>query len=401
MKIQDVQAGVDLRPMKLSVHETPHSTIEPTRECNIECRSCYNLDRGHEKTLDQVKEEIDLACQKRNLQAITLLGGEPTLHPDIAEIIRYVKGKRLICQILTNGIALLDDEDGGFLDSLLAAGVDKILLHMDTGQSHVHRDIDQARRALFDKLEANRVHFSLSVTVYNECGSKIPGLVKEYSRYRYFDGILAVLARDPKPPHLQNAEMADEYRSISGELGIEPTAYIPSNLSDSDVSWLMYFYYINADNGRTFGLSPRLDRAFRGLYRRLTGRHLFVIRFPSLSFLPALMLAGLLEVAVRPRRLSDLLGLLGGSRMARSIRFHYIVIQNPPEFDEERQELQLCYNCPDATIRNGMLTPVCVADQVNPLGKNTKALKVDEDLYLAVYGHLGELRERRNPEQPP
>jgi hypothetical protein len=27
----------------------------------------------------------------------------------------------------------------------------------------------------------------------------------------------------------------------------------------------------------------------------------------------------------------------------------------------------MCHNCPDATIRNGMLIPVCIADHISPL----------------------------------
>jgi hypothetical protein len=388
LKIEERNPGYEIRPLKFTPRDTPHSTIETNRTCNIRCLSCYNLDRSHVKTLKQVKGEIDLICRKRNLQALTLLGGEPTLHPDIAEIIRYVKSKRVICQILTNGIALLEDRDGGFLDELVAAGIDKVLLHIDSGQSHVHKDIDETRRALFDELERRRVHFSLSITVYNDYRNRIPALVRRYAGYRCFDGILAILARDPEPPYLQDTQMAEEYQSISRELHIEPSGYVPSNLDDGDVGWLVYLYYLNSGTGRTFALSPGVHRLIRKLYRMFSGRELFAIGFPRFSFFPAFCLAGILECTVRPGRLAELISLLRNSRQARSLRFQYIVIQNPPEYDEERRAYRFCYHCPDATIRNGKLTPVCVADQVNPLPGGAQSGKVDEELRRAVYRHL-------------
>ena len=388
MKIFERTSQYDIRPWKLSLEDTPHSTIETNRTCNIHCRGCYNLDRSSVKNLDEIKAEIDQACRMRKLQAITLLGGEPTLHPDITRIIKYVKTKGVICQILTNGIALLQDRDGSFLDGLKAAGVDKVLVHIDIGQSHIHADIDEARKTVFDKLEGMGIHFSLSITIYNDYTGMIPALVRQYAKYKCFDGILSILARDPEPPSSQNVQMEDEYHSISKDLGVEPTGYIPSNLDDSDVGWLAYLYYINADTGSTFSLSPSFERVFRKLHKLFTKRELFTISFPRFSFLPVLWLAGVLELLPRPKRFSAFLSLLSKSRLTQSIRFHYIIIQNPPEFDEERQAYRFCYHCPDATIRNGRLTPVCVADRVNPLQNKEEQIRIDEELRREVYEHL-------------
>jgi hypothetical protein len=303
-------------------------------------------------------------------------------------VIEYVKTKGVTCQILTNGLTLLQDGDESFLDELQAAGIDKVLVHIDPGQSHVHPDIDDARRMVFDKLEGRGIHFSLSITIYNDYAGMIPGLARQFACYECFDGILSILARDPKPPSSQTVQMADECLSISEHLGIEPTGYIPSNLDDRDVGWLAYLYYINADTGTTFGLSPSFEKVFRKLNKLLTKRELFTISFPRFTFLPVLGLAGALELLPRPKRVAQFLRLLSNSRLTKSIRFHYIIIQNPPEFDEERQAYRFCYHCPDATIRNGRLTPVCVADQVNPLQDQEGQIKIDEVLRREVYEHL-------------
>ncbi len=81
MNISSIDPGPTLKPLKFALLDMPHATVEPNRTCNLRCRSCYNLDRRFEKPLCLVKEEIDLLIQKRNLQVITILGGEPTLYP--------------------------------------------------------------------------------------------------------------------------------------------------------------------------------------------------------------------------------------------------------------------------------------------------------------------------------
>jgi hypothetical protein len=378
-----------IKPTKWVPAEMPHATIETNRTCNMRCKSCYNLDKTYVKTLSQVKQEIDLMLEMRRLQAITLLGGEPTLHKELFAIIRYVKSKGLVCQILTNGLVLLDDADGSFLEGLAESGVDKVLLHLDEGQRHVHADLDKTREILFDKLERIGIHFSLALTVYNEYQGIIPGLVERYARYTCFDGVLALLARDPKPPFVQKARMEDEVASIVAGLEMTPSFYIPTNRDDRQVGWVKYFYFINSRTGRAFALSPRADRVFRRLYRWLKGRHLFVLRLGAFSVVALLLLAGLTEVLTRPSRLRQFLRLLRGSGFLGRIKFGYIVIQNPPDYNRDRRELTMCYQCPDATIRNGRLVPACIADQLSPLPGSDTDQGVDPGLAEAVYRHMG------------
>jgi organic radical activating enzyme len=388
MRAESIKSNNRVKPLKYGLHDTPHATIEPNHTCNIRCRSCYNLYKDQVKSLNEVKKEIDHICRIRNLQTITVLGGEPTLHPDLSEIVTYIKSKRLICQVLTNGIVFLEDERDRLLDKLAQAGVDKILLHIDIGQTHIHSDIEGVREILFSKMESKGIFFSLSVTIYSDYTRMLPGLVKKYSRYRFFDGILAILARNPLPPKTQNPQLLDEYRSISEDLQIEPIAFIPSNLDDYSVSWLIYLYYINAHTGKTFAISPVLNRVFRKLYRTVKRHHLFVIKINNTFFKVFTFITLLLEAMTHPGRIKDLLILLKGASGLRTIRFHYIAIQTPPEFNEQEKCLQICYHCPDATIRNGKLTPVCIADQLNPRN-GAENFTFPESYYQAVYSHLG------------
>jgi len=382
--------SLGIKPLKFPLPDAPHATIETNRTCDIRCAACYNLNRTHVKTIAEIRAEIDLALALRNLSMITLLGGEPTLHPGLAEIVAYVKDKGLTCQILTNGLTILKDESGRFLAGLTAAGVDRIVLHVDSGQSQVHEDIEAVRRALFAKLEAAKVRFSLSLTIYDGRQGEIPALVRRYAAYRYFDGVLAILARDNPPVQIQHPELAPEYEALARSLAVRPVAYVPSSLSDADVHWLIYFYFMNADTGEAFALSPLAYRIFLGAHRLLRGRNLLNIAVAPRWTPFFCAAAGVGEALLHPGRLRSFAAFLAHSaRPPRSrLRFHYIAIQTPPEFNEQQGEYQFCFNCPDATIRNGRLTPVCVADRVSPLPGDARA--VDAALVRAVYGPMRE-----------
>jgi MoaA/NifB/PqqE/SkfB family radical SAM enzyme len=115
MNLAGIQHGKIPMVIKYSNQDSPHLTIETNRTCNIKCRSCYNLNNTFVKDYAQIKSEIDKGLEKRNIISLSLIGGEPTLHPNLLEIIRYVKSKNVQCQLLTNGIRFLDDEEDTYL----------------------------------------------------------------------------------------------------------------------------------------------------------------------------------------------------------------------------------------------------------------------------------------------
>jgi len=125
MDVGQISVSKYLRPLKISLPSIPHITIETNQTCNLHCKTCYNIYQDTIKSLDEIKSEIDLALTKRNLETITLIGGEPTLHPDLPEIIRYIRSKRLICQLLTNGIVFR--KEPSLINEYKQAGLDRIL----------------------------------------------------------------------------------------------------------------------------------------------------------------------------------------------------------------------------------------------------------------------------------
>ncbi len=392
MRITEIRNADELKPLKLPAREVPHAVIEPNYTCNRRCVACYNQFRDVVKSYEQITAEVDVALTKRNLETISILGGEPTLHPRLPEIVRYIKSKRLVCQILSNGVGLLQAGGDRLLDQLLDAGLDRIMVHVDCGQGLDERAIKAMREALFDRFERRGLYFGLAITLYPQNLGEIPAVMRTYARYRFFDGVLGTVVRDANgqndDSHCSAApDLAPVYSKIATRLGIEPASYLPSSLDDGEVRWLIYFYYLNAHTGAAVSISPRFSRWMRRAYRILTGRHLFATTLrPSLAK-PWFLFTAAAESLVRPSRLSEFARLALNSSALDQLRFQYIVLQAAPEV-KAAKPVAICYHCPDATIRNGRLAPVCLADWMDPPAPRGGSRAGNAALAETVYAHL-------------
>jgi MoaA/NifB/PqqE/SkfB family radical SAM enzyme len=98
--------------------------IDVGHRCNISCTHCYH---AHEKDakfkpVQELKAEIDQAKSRGN-NYIDFSGGEPTIYPDIAELIKYCESIDMKCCVITNGLA-----GAKATESILNAGVDDWLV---------------------------------------------------------------------------------------------------------------------------------------------------------------------------------------------------------------------------------------------------------------------------------
>ena len=93
------------------------------RACNLRCKWCYakstHFNCADDITLEMAKQIVDI-CKDLNINRIALIGGEPTLYPQLPQIIEYIKSNNMGCGIITNGVKL---EDKAYLQELMDVGV--------------------------------------------------------------------------------------------------------------------------------------------------------------------------------------------------------------------------------------------------------------------------------------
>ena len=105
-----------------------------TEYCNFSCPYCRGLDpsiygdrKFKQLSLEEINRNIDLWCFPFPLENIRFSGGEPTLHKDIIEIIKYSKSKRINrIAISTNGSNKLS-----LYEELIDAGVNDFSISLD------------------------------------------------------------------------------------------------------------------------------------------------------------------------------------------------------------------------------------------------------------------------------
>ena len=108
----------------------PHAVLDILRGCNCRCANCYNSVQPCAKSLDSLKSELAVIRAARNVTTISLSGGEPLMHPQILDIIAWLRSEGLKASMLTNGI-LFDEALAG---KLHAAGLDFVTFHIQKGQ---------------------------------------------------------------------------------------------------------------------------------------------------------------------------------------------------------------------------------------------------------------------------
>lgn len=393
MKTTDFDKSLRIKPWKPDARLVPHLTIETNMTCNFRCKNCYNYNRDYVKTLDQIKKEIDLGLKLRKADTITLIGGEPSLHPQLPEIVGYIRQKGIIAQMLTNGYIFLSDKEDTHLKELKKNGLVRVLLHIDDGQKEYKDPIGSIHEFLRKTRKLN-ILTTVSWTIYRNQSVGIPDLLRDFSVYPNFDGLLCVLEKSVDLAIKKGYSnkgwplLIREYENLKRSLNLQPSIFLPSSIDDESVAWLVYMYYINNETQKTFWLSPFLTRAYQKFYLQIKKRELFGIPPMRHFFTLTLIVTGIFECVIKPRRITELRELLKDSKQAGLIRYQYLAIQDGPEFNSEENRVSICYHCPDATVRNGRICPVCLADRISPLPGKDPPPDIPGDLAELVFAHL-------------
>ena len=167
--------------------------IEITERCDLDCPICLvesgcGRRRGGDLSLAEVGPILDtLVRTEGTLELINISGGEPTLHPEIRDVIRLCGRPEIVrTSISTNGLRLAEDD--ALLDFLVAQNV-LVSLQFDGFSGDVTRrlrgaDILAAKEKLLKKMEKRQAPLSLVVTVAKNVNEgEIAGILDYFFRH--------------------------------------------------------------------------------------------------------------------------------------------------------------------------------------------------------------------------
>src|SRR3982750_126031 len=110
---------VDRKPLQCSLYVTD--------QCNLDCAYCteYDNSRPH-PSIDDLKKWV-WKIRELGTMRIALVGGEPLLHPDVVEIVRYCRELGFATSLTTNGFLLTRK----LLGELEEAGLQSMQISVD------------------------------------------------------------------------------------------------------------------------------------------------------------------------------------------------------------------------------------------------------------------------------
>ena len=376
-----------MRPLNLpwDPSSVPHILLDVNRECNISCKACYNK-KTFEKTFDQIKEDYAYAKTQRALHSVTLVGGEPTLHSELPRVIRMLKDDGMSVILLTNGVKLTPP----YLCELRDAGLDIVLLHVDEGQDRPDLpdnatlpDIVNLRTELSKRISEHDIEAGFVVTVYDIDDDKLVNLVNYVDSSPYAHFLLATInwnspdfdnvagcvkhglcikdyAHDKKGGNVGSVNLGhikDELQKVD----MAPFATLGSSASSKEIRWLCYSNasYINGYNHIKSHVvrSGLSDRFLLRLFRIITGRYMYYVRRNQLRFHIQLFLNSF----TGGKFFGNIKTLLRSVLSKGTLYEKRFVFQQGPSINDDGTIVH-CRSCPDATVVNGTIVPVCMSD---------------------------------------
>lgn len=147
--------------------------------CNFSCRYCF-AHFGQDKLIRKSEwmKVIDNCIDSKLIDEINFAGGEPLIHPDFIDIVKYAVNKGMICSFITNGSLLNEDwikENGGYFNTV-GISVDSIeestmkkIGRCDKSGNYISRDrLNQILDWFYQYHPSVRIKINTTVNIYNK-----------------------------------------------------------------------------------------------------------------------------------------------------------------------------------------------------------------------------------------
>ena len=187
-----------------------------TRRCNLACGYCNEFDKVSDPvSLNALKERVDRLA-KLGAFSVEFTGGELLLHPDIAELIRYARGKNFYKVMMISNLFLTNEKR---IRELNDAGLQELQVSVDG--VFPNKTTVKVLKPLRKKLEVLARVAKFRVVLSGVLGASDPQETLEVVRFakekRFQPRVLAL--HDENGQFGLSPEAAETYRQIAAELG--------------------------------------------------------------------------------------------------------------------------------------------------------------------------------------
>lgn len=355
--------------------DNPNGWLEPTTYCQLKCPGCYRgLDKDgvariHED-LSEMKRHVDRFIAERNVQTISIAGGEPLLYPKLKELVSYIKSKHVRVKLFTNGVALSRTT----LRRIKEYGVDECIIHVDKfqkrlGEVSTEAEMNRLREgyiALFRAIGGVGLGFiqpisrgSLTdISTVMPLYAKNVDIVSHVIFTLYTDVAWTAQMRAQIDTDITVADVAAEIRKTHPFV---PCAYLGSTSDPREPSWL-FSVSVGFKDEPLGHFDGTLYRGLEERYHRKTGRFLFtrkVHRFTARRLVALMWHRSVRTILWRYAKAV----LERPCRMREPLSLQTTLILRGPKFAKDGSR-DLCAGCPDAMYYEGRLVPSCILEEI-------------------------------------
>jgi uncharacterized radical SAM superfamily Fe-S cluster-containing enzyme len=168
-----------------------------TNNCNLQCPICFTHnrpDRIYNKSADELEAILDhIEAEQQGLDLLNLTGGEPTLHPQLFELLDRCAA-RSFRRVSMNSNGIILGRNRAFAEKIKAAGV-QVILSLDTldeaKSTLIHgRDIVRDKLDALSMLEEVDIRTALLlVWIPGVNDEEVAGLIETFLPKRFVCGV--------------------------------------------------------------------------------------------------------------------------------------------------------------------------------------------------------------------
>ena len=371
------------------------SWLEPTAKCNLACDGCYRKNENSHKTLEEIRNDLDVFTSLRKSDGISIAGGDPLTHPEIVEIVREVKKRDLKPIINTNGLALTEE----LLLKLKEAGVFGFTFHIDSKQGRPgwknknELELNELRLHYAKMLaKAGNISCSFNSTVYEDTMQYVPEMVKWAEKHidivQVMVFILYRAVNNNQVDFYLGSKKIDMNQLVYNEESTERTDIKAQEIVDlirteyPDFDPCGYLNGSEKPDSFKWLLTGRLGRKNRiygymgskGIEIIQTFNHMLYNRYLAYAAPKdtakgrSMLLLSFFDKGLRKtasRYLRNPLNLF------RKLHYQSIMIIQPVDFLKDGRQ-NMCDGCPDITVWNGELVWSCRMEEQLSFGMNVR-----------------------------
>jgi len=383
-----------------SMNDNAIAWLEATDICNMHCDGCYRQHLTGHKPLEQIQEEILFFKQWRNPDNVSIAGGDPLTHPQILDIVAFIRQNGIKPILLTNGLALTPE----LLHELKRAGLTGFTIHIDSQQTRPHwtgkseAELNELRSYYADMIaREGGLCVIFNSTVYPSTLHEVPDVVRwGRANIDRVHGLVFITYRAATTDTQVAYDTANRQVDLSqlsyakehfGERFVtspelyqliketspeyEACAYLGGSILHSSYKWLIGTQL--GTRRQVYGaVGKQAMEVAQVAHHLFCGTYLAYLSSPGLAGM-ALLLAPwdpIIRRAAR-NRLRDVLRHPG--RLFDRLYIQSIGIIQAPDWQPDGR-VDMCDSCPDMTVYDGKLVNSCRMDEYRLFGGPITAL---------------------------